>query len=349
MWVRLANDRRALLPEGSVEWQLVLDGSQEANCHLTLSPSLSVCLPPFLLTISTLQSISSPPSSTKTRFPLLDPEKTLSLDSPPIPQEWLCDATGLKLMPISIPSRPSGTTIPTPIPSISTPTSQTSMACVKHTQTQTDQVRGRGQKLINQILLSAVKLLSLPACTLHKTALKHKNIPNTVSWARNTRPVRDLGPSECSFMSAFVCDSVHVLRDDVSSGLGWMAERKKNKQTKPGGQALSPSLSFPFPLPLLSSASSLFLWFDPKCFRYLILSPAVAEKLVQLSPSESARRTVYPLYRFLLVLFLTFKSLRWSDEFHSDKTNQRKQKTFSNEDFLKYNMYYLYWYRLIPF
>lgn len=53
----------------------------------------------------------------------------------------------------------------------------TSMACVKHIHTHKQALlaRGQGQKLINQILLSAVKLLSLPACILNKTALKHIN------------------------------------------------------------------------------------------------------------------------------------------------------------------------------
>lgn len=221
---------------------------------LFICPSLPYL---FLLPVSLYNPF--PPPYLPPR-PALPPgsRRALSLASPHIPLERLCDATGLELMPISIPSQPSGTTI-TPTLSISIPTSQTSMACVKHTHTQTDQLGGRGQKLINQILLSAVKLLSLPACTLHKTALKHKKTSPALSRARNTRPLRDLGLGECSSMSAFVCDIVSALGDRVSSGLGWMAERKTNKHRKPGGQAPSPSLSFPFPLPLLSQVSSLFL------------------------------------------------------------------------------------------
>ncbi len=53
MWVNVANDTLVLFPEGQFDWQLVLDRSQEGNCHLTLS--LFNCLflffflpPPFL-------------------------------------------------------------------------------------------------------------------------------------------------------------------------------------------------------------------------------------------------------------------------------------------------------------
>lgn len=44
MWVSVANDTLVLFPEGQADWQLLLDRSQEGNCHPTLSLSLSVGL-----------------------------------------------------------------------------------------------------------------------------------------------------------------------------------------------------------------------------------------------------------------------------------------------------------------
>lgn len=154
----------------------------------------------------------------------------------------------------------------------------TSMACVKHTHMQTLLVRGQGQKLINQILLSAVKPLSLPACILNKTALKHidthtaTRIPSTEPLARNTRLVWGLGQCGYACTHAFVCESV-CKGTEVAEGLdGWQRERTTSKQAwRTSSIALSIflfPLSLSSPLIIFPFSSSIF---GPDSFYYLIL------------------------------------------------------------------------------
>lgn len=136
------------------------------------------------------------------------------------------------------------------------PPHPTSIANVKHTHPQTLGVEGRGQKLINQILLSAVKLLFLPACFLHKTALKQTHIQTLSHWPETGS---GLGALHVCAWAARACTCRGT---ELAEGLdGWQRERTTSTQ-KPGGQASapSPSLSSSFlshhTLPLLPFSDS---------------------------------------------------------------------------------------------
>lgn len=162
-------------------------------------------------------------------------------------------------MPIYIPSPPLG--------------SPPNFNGLCQTHTQPLLARGQGQKLINQILLSAVKPLSLPACILNKTALKYINTQTDTHPKHGITGQKHQARLRFGTVQVCVCMCVQ----GQSQQRAQMDGRENSNQTKPGGQAPSPSLSLsfdsPFFYPLLHSILfSLSLFLTKKVIYYPIFS-----------------------------------------------------------------------------
>lgn len=135
-------------------------------------------------------------------------------------------------------------------------------------------VKGRGQKLINQILLSALKPLFLPACIRNKTALKYINTqadthPKLWAIGQKHQATLRFGTWErvsvcpCMFVfvsvcvCAFVCLSLCKGRE-VAEGLdGWQKERTTSTQS------LADKLHHPLYLPPFYSTPTWLSLFRP--------------------------------------------------------------------------------------